>query len=116
MSMALPPTAPAALADDIANFRGFNRLYTRFIGTLQEGMLNTEFSLAEARVLYELATRKSPKAKEILEELEIDPGYMSRLLGKFEQAGLLKRKPSDRDGRFAEIALTRRGRSAFGKL
>jgi len=41
-----------ALADDIAAFRGFNRLYTRFIGTLQEGLLNTEFSLTEARVLY----------------------------------------------------------------
>jgi DNA-binding MarR family transcriptional regulator/GNAT superfamily N-acetyltransferase len=109
-------TISVTLADDTAKFRRFNRLYTRFLGTLQEGMLNTEFSLAEARVLYELATRKSPKAKEILDELEIDPGYMSRLLGKFERAGLLKRKASERDGRFSELALTRRGRSAFRKL
>jgi DNA-binding MarR family transcriptional regulator/GNAT superfamily N-acetyltransferase len=104
------------LADDIAAFRRFNRLYTRFIGTLREGLLNTEFSLAEARVLYELATRQFPKAKEILEELEIDPGYMSRLLRKFERAGLLKRKASSEDGRFSDLALTRRGRSAFKKL
>jgi len=105
-----------ALADDIAAFRGFNRLYTRFIGTLQEGLLNTEFSLTEARVLYELATREAPRAKEVLEELEIDPGYMSRLLRKFERAGMLKRKASSEDGRFAELALTQRGRAAFRKL
>jgi DNA-binding MarR family transcriptional regulator len=52
-----------------------------FRGTLQEGLLNTEFTLAEARILYELATREAPKAKEIAEALGMDAGYLSRILG-----------------------------------
>lgn len=97
-------------------FRRFNRLYTRLIGTLQEGLLNTEYSLAEARILYELATRTSPKAKDIADTLGIDAGYLSRLLGKFDRAGMLKRKASEGDSRSAELTLTQRGKSAFGKL
>ena len=91
-------------------------MYTRFIGTLQEGILNTEYSLAEARVLYELGTRAAPKAKEIAEGLGMDPGYLSRLLGKFERGGLLKRKVSEHDSRWADLSLTPRGRSAFKVL
>jgi DNA-binding MarR family transcriptional regulator/GNAT superfamily N-acetyltransferase len=91
-------------------------MYTRFIGTLNEGLLNSEYSLAEARVLYELAIRNAPKAGEIAEELGVDAGYLSRLLGKFERDGLLKRKQSGQDGRYADLTLTSRGRSAFKKL
>ncbi len=104
------------MTDDIAAFRQFNRMYTRFIGTLQEGFLDTEFSLAEGRVIYELATRTAPKANEIAEALGIDPGYLSRLLGKFERAGLLKRKASKEDGRSTDLGLTQRGKAAFQKL
>jgi len=107
---------PSALTDDIVFFRRFNRMYTRLIGTLQEGLLNTEYSLAEARVLYELANRDSPKAKDVAEGLGMDPGYVSRLLAKFERDALLKRKVSAQDNRYAEIALTQRGKSAFRKL
>ena len=85
----------SVLAKDISLFRRFNRMYTRFIGTLNEGLLNSEYSLAEARVLYELATRDAPKAREIADELGMDAGYLSRLLGKFERDGLLKRKASE---------------------
>src|SRR3981189_3914104 len=106
----------SALTDDVAVFRRFNRMYTRFIGTLNEGLLNSEFSLAEARVLYELATRDAPKAREIAEELGGAAGYLSRLVGKFERDGLLKRKASEEDGRYSELTLTGRGRSAFKKL
>jgi DNA-binding MarR family transcriptional regulator/GNAT superfamily N-acetyltransferase len=102
--------------DDVALFRRFNRMYTRFLGTLNEGLLNSPYSLAEARVLYELATREAPKAREIAEELGMDAGYLSRLLGKFERDGLLKRKASEEDGRYADLALTARGRAAFKKL
>jgi DNA-binding MarR family transcriptional regulator/GNAT superfamily N-acetyltransferase len=109
-------SAPALLTDDIAIFRRFNRMYTRFIGTLNEGLLNSPYSLAEARVLYELATRDAPKAKEIADELGVDAGYLSRLLGKFERDGLLKRKASEQDGRYADLMLTARGRAAFKKL
>ena len=116
IEMQTPPAAPAALAGQIETFRAFNRLYTRFIGTLQEGLLNTGYSLAEARVLYELATRDAPQAKEIAAGLGVDPGYLSRLLAKLERAGLLKRKASARDSRSADLLLTPRGRSAFKKL
>jgi DNA-binding MarR family transcriptional regulator/GNAT superfamily N-acetyltransferase len=111
----MSPTS-SDLTDDVAVFRRFNRMYTRFIGSLNEGLLNSPYSLAEARVLYELATRDAPKAREIAEELGMDAGYLSRLLGKFERDGLLKRKASEQDGRYAELTLTARGRSAFKKL
>src|SRR5258707_13619602 len=101
---------------EIAKFRHFNRMYTRYIGTLNEGLLNSDYSLAEGRVLYELATRNAPKASEIAEELGMDPGYLSRLLGKFERDGLLQKKVSEEDGRFAELVLTNRGRSVFKRL
>jgi DNA-binding MarR family transcriptional regulator/GNAT superfamily N-acetyltransferase len=114
--MTLRQSPPSTLAGDIAVFRRFNRMYTRFIGTLQEGLLDTEYSLAEARVLYEVATRNAPTAKEIAEELGMDPGYLSRLLGKFQRSALLQRKTSQRDSRSAVVTLTRRGKSAFRKL
>lgn len=110
------PTLVPADPPDAGTFRRFNRMYTRFIGTLNEGLLNTEFSLAEARVLYELATRIAPKASEIAEALGLDPGYLSRLLAKLEQNGLLKRRASQHDARFAELSLTAKGKSAFKKL
>jgi DNA-binding MarR family transcriptional regulator/GNAT superfamily N-acetyltransferase len=104
------------LCNEIAMFRRFNRMYTRYIGTLNEGLLNSDYSLVEARVLYELATRPAPKASEIVEELGMDAGYLSRVLGKFERGGLLEKKTSEKDGRFAELRLTSRGRSVFKKL
>ncbi len=107
---------PSALAYDAANFRRFNRMYTRFIGTLNEGLLNSEFSLAEARVLYELANRSAPAAREIAAELGMDPAYLSRMLGKFEHKGLLRRKTSEEDGRSIELRLSAPGKSAFKKL
>jgi DNA-binding MarR family transcriptional regulator/GNAT superfamily N-acetyltransferase len=109
-------TPPPDVMKDIGIFRRFNRMYTRFIGTLNEGLLNSRYSLAEARVLYELATRTSPKAGEIAEGLGVDAGYLSRMLGKFEREGLLKRKASEQDGRYAELSLTAAGRSAFKGL
>ncbi|MGA9670052.1 MAG: helix-turn-helix domain-containing GNAT family N-acetyltransferase [Terracidiphilus sp.] len=101
---------------ETASFRRFNRMYTRYIGTLNEGLLNSGFSLAEARVLYELANRMAPKASEIAEGLGMDPAYLSRLLAKFERDKLLRRATSQQDGRSAELVLTARGKSAFKKL
>ena len=114
--MASHPMPPASLTSEAANFRRFNRMYTRFIGTLNEGLLNSDYTLAEARVLYELATRVAPKASDIAEGLGVDPAYLSRMLGKFERAGLLRKKASEQDGRYAELMLTARGKSAFKKL
>jgi DNA-binding MarR family transcriptional regulator/GNAT superfamily N-acetyltransferase len=112
------PAPPSSAQNPPATtaFRRFNRMYTKFIGTLNEGLLNTDFSLTEARVLYELATRNASKASGIALDLGLDPGYLSRLLAKFEQTGLLKRKASQQDARLAELSLTPRGKSAFKKL
>jgi DNA-binding MarR family transcriptional regulator/GNAT superfamily N-acetyltransferase len=104
------------LEEQTAAVRRFTRLYTRFIGTLQEGLLDTPYSLSEARVLYELATRRQPFAKEIARELGIDAGYLSRILSKFEEAGLLKRAASPEDGRQTTLGLTSKGRAAFRVL
>jgi len=110
------PEERTQLAGDIAAFRQFNRLYTRFIGVLDEGLHHTSFSLAEARVLYELANRERPPAKEIAIALGMDPGYLSRLLVRFEAAKLIRRKPSRQDSRSTELSLTKAGRNAFLEL
>ncbi len=102
--------------EQTAAFRRFNRLYTRFIGTLQEGLLDSPYSLTEARVLYELATRTQPLAREIGQELGMDAGYLSRILGKFNESGLLKRAASPEDGRQTHLTLTAKGRAVFRQL
>ncbi len=105
-----------ALATDAAAFRRFNRLYTRFIGTVTDRFLRTPYSLAEGRVLYELATRTSPRSKEIAEALGMDAGYLSRILTKHEKAGLVRRRTSKTDSRAADLLLTPRGRATFRTL
>ncbi len=115
-TMAPRPEVLSSYVREAGVFRRFNRLYTKFIGTLNEGLLNSEYSLTEARVLYELATRSVARASEIADELGLDAGYLSRLLGKFERDRLLARKTSEQDGRFAELMLTGRGKSVFQKL
>ncbi|HTA46049.1 MAG TPA: helix-turn-helix domain-containing GNAT family N-acetyltransferase [Bryobacteraceae bacterium] len=104
------------LSAAVSAFREFNRSYTRLIGTLDEGLLRTEYSLPEARVIYELATRTAPNAKEIAEALGMDPGYLSRILSKFENAALIRRTVSKNDNRRADLVLTPRGRKAFDNL
>lgn len=112
MSGPHPEISPA----QIAAFRRFNRLYTREIGSLGEGLLGSEYSLTEARILYELAHRKQAVASEIAKDLALDAGYLSRILRKFEDSGLLKRTQSSADARQATLSLTRRGNSVFKGL
>jgi DNA-binding MarR family transcriptional regulator/GNAT superfamily N-acetyltransferase len=104
------------LAEDVRKFRKFSRTYTKIIGALEEGLLSTKFTLAQARVLYELATRDEPQANEIADELGMDAGYLSRILARFRTSGLLKRTVSKQDGRVANMALTRAGKQAFAIL
>lgn len=100
----------------VVAIRAFNRFYTKQIGVLQEGMLRTPFSYAEARVLYELAHQQRPTATDIRKELGLDAGYLSRILGQFERKKLVVRTPSKSDERQKVLALTAKGRRAFAPL
>jgi DNA-binding MarR family transcriptional regulator/GNAT superfamily N-acetyltransferase len=108
--------AENGLAARVAAVRGFNRFYTRKIGVLQEGLLQSAFSLAEARVVYELAQRLAPTASELCRDLGLDAGYLSRILRRFEKSGLVTRTISATDGRQQLLALTQAGREAFAAL
>jgi DNA-binding MarR family transcriptional regulator/GNAT superfamily N-acetyltransferase len=116
MRQSLLPKAPAEAAAAIEAVRDFNRFYTRQLGLLEQGLLGSEFTLTEARVLYELASRKSSTASEIGEELGLDLGYLSRLLRKFERRRYLERARSTADARQSWLTLTPKGREAFRPL
>jgi DNA-binding MarR family transcriptional regulator len=105
------------ISDDlIAAVRAFNRFYTRRLGVLEQQLLDSPFSLAEARVLYELAHRENPAAKQIGTELGLDPGYLSRIIQNFGDKGLITRKASTADRRQYHLSLTAKGRLAFDRL
>jgi DNA-binding MarR family transcriptional regulator/GNAT superfamily N-acetyltransferase len=96
--------------------RRFNRLFTRRIGVLREGLLHSSYSLTEARVLFELANREELSASELVRELGLDPGYMSRTLGGLERQGLVEKVRSETDGRRRILSLTAEGEEAFEVL
>src|SRR5215471_815506 len=106
---------PQTSNKQVDGIRAFNRFYTRKIGVLG-GMASSPFSLAEARVLYELAHRQRPTATEIRKELGLDAGYMSRILREFERRKLVKRERSRTDEREKFLSLTAKGRRAFVPL
>ncbi len=101
---------------DISAVRSFNRFYTKQIGILHQGYLDSPFSLSEGRVLYELAHRDRPTATAIAKDLDLDPGYLSRILVKFEKLSLIARTREDRDARSTRLSLTARGRAAYASL
>lgn len=103
-------------AEQVAQVRRFSRFYTRRIGLLNEGLLDSPFTLSEVRVLYELAGHDGLRAADITRALDIDTGYLSRILKKFEARGLLSRTPCERDARQSILALTEDGRRAFEPL
>ncbi|KAA2237395.1 bifunctional helix-turn-helix transcriptional regulator/GNAT family N-acetyltransferase [Salinarimonas soli] len=96
--------------------RRFTRFYTRRLGVLEEGLLGSDLTLVEARVLYELATREAPMAGAIAADLGLDAGYLSRILRRFVERGLLARTRSESDGRRRVLALTPLGRETFAPL
>src|SRR5579863_5983277 len=102
--------------DPVAAVREFNRSYTRKIGVLREHLSQSPFSLAQARVLYELAHQPRLVAGELARHLDLDPGYLSRILAGFEKRELLTRRPSPADARQSLLSLTPAGRAAFQPL
>jgi DNA-binding MarR family transcriptional regulator len=109
----MPTTTPES---PIAAVRRFSRFYTRQIGVLQAKLYRSPFSLAEVRVLYELAHREKPTATSLGKDLGLDAGYLSRILRKFEKRGWIARTPSQADGRQSLLTLTIRGGEVFAPL
>ena len=100
----------------VSGVRHFNRYYTRKIGVLREGLLDSALSLTEARVLYELAGRDGATASEVRGELGLDAGYLSRILRGFQKRGWLQRGAAKDDARRQPLSLTRSGRATFQSL
>ncbi|HWI10369.1 MAG TPA: helix-turn-helix domain-containing GNAT family N-acetyltransferase [Burkholderiaceae bacterium] len=100
----------------IATIRRFNRFYTGRIGVLHEGLLDSSFTLTESRLLWELAHRERLTASELARTLDLDPGYLSRLLSGFKARGLIKRTRSKNDARHQHLSLTAAGKRAFAPL
>lgn len=95
--------------------RAFNRFYTQRIGVLKR-YLDTDFTLTEVRVLYELAHRPPLTARELVRDLELDAGYLSRILRRFEQRGWIEREAAAHDGRQQLLRLTEAGYATFAPL
>jgi DNA-binding MarR family transcriptional regulator/GNAT superfamily N-acetyltransferase len=102
--------------DRVAAVRAFNRFYTARIGALRDGLLRTPHSLTEARVLYELGQREVTEVAELRRELDLDAGFLSRLLARLQSHGLVARERSTDDARRQRIRLTEDGVAAFAEL
>ena len=106
----------ATLGRSVEAVRSFNRFYTKQIGVLRRGFLNTAFSLTEARILFELAHRNNPTATRVGKDLDLDAGYFSRIIQRFEKEGLVTRHTSEADRREDILSLTKKGQAAFSEL
>jgi DNA-binding MarR family transcriptional regulator/GNAT superfamily N-acetyltransferase len=104
---------PNSLPQRTGAVRRFNRFYTRQIGVLRKNYLDSPYSLGEMRVFYEITHAGARTASDIARALDLDAGYLSRVLSKFEKQGLITRKTSKEDARQSRIALTARGAKTF---
>ena len=100
----------------IADIRAFNRFYTRLLGALNEGLLRSPYSLPESRLIYELGSRGRTTAADLAADLGMDPGYLSRLLRKLRDAGLVESIADPVDGRARTLTLTPDGLAAYRSL
>jgi len=108
--------ATSDLSQRVEAIRRFNRFYTRQIGVLTEGLLNSTFSLTEARVIYELAHLEQTTASALGHELGLDAGYLSRILQSFKKRGLIDTQPTETDRQQRILRLTQAGQDAFALL
>jgi DNA-binding MarR family transcriptional regulator/GNAT superfamily N-acetyltransferase len=115
----ISPSEARVVADAVAEVRRFNRFYTRMVGALDEGHLHSSFSLAETRVLYEIAHADGNEgltATDLCQRLALDAGYVSRMLRGFERREIVERVRSPSDARRSHLQLTPKGRSTFDDL
>lgn len=111
----MPRDARSIPPADVKAMRAFNRFYTQRIGVLKR-YLDTDFTLTEVRVLYELAHRPPLAARDLVRDLELDAGYLSRILRRFEDEGWVQREPAPHDGRQSLLRLTEAGYATFAPL
>jgi DNA-binding MarR family transcriptional regulator/N-acetylglutamate synthase-like GNAT family acetyltransferase len=109
-------TVMAPVNDEVSAIRAFNRFWTQQIGLLQAGLVDTPYSLTEARLLFELAQRESTDLADLRGALRLDAGYLTRIVGRLKDAGLITAERSPDDGRRQVIRLTGQGRAEFGTL
>ncbi|MFF1375962.1 GNAT family N-acetyltransferase [Streptomyces sp. NPDC058308] len=103
----------ASRTTTVHEMRAFNRFYTNLIGALDYSRhLYVPYTLTESRVLYELVRVPHADAADLRAELDMDAGYLSRMLAKFERAGLVEREPSADDSRRQRVTLTAQGHGA----
>ncbi|MBR5932291.1 MAG: winged helix-turn-helix transcriptional regulator [Lachnospiraceae bacterium] len=100
----------------VEDIRAFNRSYTKVLGLLNSSYLDSDFSLTETRVLFEIYSRNGCTANDLCSALDLDKGYMSRIIRKFADAGLLSRTVSESDGRAQRILLTGSGKKVIGQM
>jgi len=112
--MVMPGQAVSKPAVDAV--RRFSRFYTRIVGALDQSYLDSPYTLAEGRLLFELSNRDAPTAAALMRDLDLDAGYMSRLVGRLVRRRLVKRTRSATDGREVHLTLTATGRAAFAEL
>ena len=111
----MPSPSGRVARSHVKAVRAFNRFYTQRIGVLRR-YLDTDFTLTEVRVLYELAHRPPLAARDLVRDLELDAGYLSRILRRFEDKGWVAREPAPHDGRQHLLRLTEAGYATFGPL
>lgn len=100
----------------IYDIRQFNRFYTKILGLINNQILDTDYSLTEARILFEISERTECIANNLVQELNIDRSYLSRILRKFEREGLIEKKSSPIDSRKNLLFLTRKGEELLDKI
>ena len=106
----------STLESQIAAVRGFSRFYTRKLGIIEPKLLDSPWTLQEARIIYEIAARQDCTATELVRALGLDAGFLSRTLQALQRRQIVARKPSKADRRVTELALTGKGRAAFADL
>jgi DNA-binding MarR family transcriptional regulator/N-acetylglutamate synthase-like GNAT family acetyltransferase len=106
----------SVLDGQVAAVRGFSRFYTRKLGIIEPKLLDSPFTLQEARIIYEIAHRPTCTATDLTRDLGLDPGFLSRTLQALQRRQIVTRKPSKADGRVNELALTAKGRAASAEL